>query len=207
MAVDSSPTLLILCALRIKGVAGDDALCAITGLAPATVGLCIAELSESGLVVRRTGRFAGLALTPPGRERFEGTLRAELSMVGRGDELRAIYSRFTPLNETFKLACTAWQVRDLDTQLLNDHKDAAYDAEVLQRLGQVHEMVTPIVGDLAGILSRFERYGVRLLDALQRVRTGDADAFTRPMSESYHDVWMELHEDLLLTLGMERDGG
>ena len=25
-----------------------------------------------------------------------------------------------------------------------------------------------------------------------------------PLSDSYHDVWMQLHEDLLLTLGRDR---
>ena len=28
--------------------------------------------------------------------------------------------------------------------------------------------------------------------------------FTRPMIDSYHTVWFELHENLLATLGIER---
>jgi hypothetical protein len=205
VTVDSSPTLLVLRALRIKGVVGDESLKAVTGLAPEAVGACVAELSRSGLAIRRTGRFGGWALTGPGRERGEAELRAELSTVGRGDEVRGVYDRFVPLNDTFKSVCTAWQVRDLDHQVLNDHQDAAYDEGILRRLAGVHDTTMPMVEELSGILSRFELYGVRLRDALRRVQAGDVSAFTRPMSDSYHDVWMELHEDLLLTLGLGRD--
>jgi hypothetical protein len=203
--VDSSPTLLVLRAVRIKGVVDDDMLRAVTGLSPETVGACIAELSEAGLAMRRIGRIPGWALTRPGRERCEAALRAELFTVGRADDVQRVYDRFVPLNDTFKSVCTAWQVRDLDNQVLNDHTDIAYDEEIRRQLFHVHDSVTPMVDDLAGILSRFEPYGIRLLDALRRVQAGDADAFTRPMSGSYHDVWMELHEDLLLTLGIGRD--
>ena len=30
------------------------------------------------------------------------------------------------------------------------------------------------------------------------------DAVAKPLSGSYHDVWMELHEDLILTQGIDR---
>ena len=30
-------------------------------------------------------------------------------------------------------------------------------------------------------------------------------SLTKPLTGSYHDVWMELHEDLLLTLGLARE--
>jgi hypothetical protein len=33
---------------------------------------------------------------------------------------------------------------------------------------------------------------------------GDRAAFTAPLVESYHTVWFELHQDLLLTLGRQR---
>ena len=45
---------------------------------------------------------------------------------------------------------------------------------------------------------------MRFSTALERLRAGDTDAFTRPLTDSYHDVWMQLHEDLLLTMGRER---
>jgi hypothetical protein len=45
---------------------------------------------------------------------------------------------------------------------------------------------------------------VRLAAALDRVRGGEVAAFARPMADSYHDIWMELHQDLLLSAGRER---
>ena len=40
--------------------------------------------------------------------------------------------------------------------------------------------------------------------ALDRIRGGDLDWFTKPMIDSYHTVWFELHENLLATLGIQR---
>ena len=62
----------------------------------------------------------------------------------------------------------------------------------------------PIADDLAASLSRFARYAPRLSNAVDRVRTGEVDWFTKPVLDSYHTVWFELHEDLLATLGIER---
>ena len=44
----------------------------------------------------------------------------------------------------------------------------------------------------------------RPLPAILGVEAGDHQWFTRPLIDSYHTVWFELHEDLLSTLGKER---
>jgi hypothetical protein len=202
---DTSPTLLVMHALRIKGLAGEDGLCRMTGLARAEVAVRIAELTESGLAVARSGRFAGWSLTATGRERYDELWSDERRQVGDNGDLRSAYDRFVSLNDDFKAICTAWQVRDLDSQLLNDHQDPAYDNKVIGRLGTVHDAVLPMVEQVRGVLSRFGQYRPRLVDSYRRVQAGDRDAFARPMSESYHDVWMELHQDLLLTLDISRE--
>ena len=38
------------------------------------------------------------------------------------------------------------------------------------------------------------------------MRAGDPAGFARPLTNSYHDVWMELHEDLLVSLDLTRSG-
>lgn len=202
---DTTPALLVMHALRIKGLAGEDVLCRMTGLVPAEVAAQTARLTESNLAVARTGRFAGWSLTAAGRERYDELLSDERGQFGDSGDLRSAYDRFGSLNDDFKAVCTAWQVRDLDSQLLNDHQDPAYDAEIIGRLGAVHGAVLPIVEQLSGVLRRFGGYRLRLVDSYRRVQAGDRDAFTRPMSESYHDVWMELHQDLLLTLDISRE--
>jgi hypothetical protein len=197
--------LLVMHALRIKGVAGTDAVGRISGLAPSVVATCADELTEAGWAVSRTGRFAGWALTAPGRQRYEELWSEHRRQVEGNADLAGAYDRFVSLNDRFKIVCTAWQVRDLDAQVLNDHSDPAYDAVVIGRLDDIHQAVSSIVGQLAGVDSRFGGYQPRLDDSYRRVQAGQRDAFTRPMSESYHDVWMELHEDLLLTLNISRE--
>ena len=39
---------------------------------------------------------------------------------------------------------------------------------------------------------------------MDHVRCGEGDWFDKPLTDSYHTVWFELHEDLLATLGLER---
>ena len=53
-------------------------------------------------------------------------------------------------------------------------------------------------------MARFGPYGPRLHEAAEKVQGGDHHLFTGVMCSSYHDVWMELHEDLILTLGIDR---
>lgn len=117
------------------------------------------------------------------------------------------YRRFLNLNEPFKAVCTAWQLRRSEPLGLNDHSDADYDRAVIGRLTAVHRKVIVIVDDLAALDPRFVAYPPRLEGAHARVLAGDLDAFTRPMTGSYHDVWMELHQDLLVLLGIERHEG
>ena len=50
---------------------------------------------------------------------------------------------------------------------------------------------------------RFQRYRVRLTDALARARSGALEYVTDDLA-SYHTVWFQLHEDLLATLGIPR---
>jgi hypothetical protein len=195
----------VLHGLRIRGVADQDALARITGLAPAAVAALAGGLTESGLAVSRTGRFAGWALTAAGRQRYESLLVVEQDRAGADAVFVEGYDRFVALNDEFKSVCTAWQLRDLDAQVINDHEDPAYDASVVRRLGRVHQAVLPVIGQLAGVLPRFAGYRDRLDDSYRRVQAGQRDAFTRPLSDSYHDVWMELHQDLLLTLNISRE--
>ena len=44
----------------------------------------------------------------------------------------------------------------------------------------------------------------RLTAALGRVEAGEIEGLTKPLANSYHDIWMELHEDLIVTLQLTR---
>ena len=84
------------------------------------------------------------------------------------------------------------------------HTDPAHDASVLADLRALHNDAAPLVALLGSLLERFGRYGMRLATAVDRVEAGDHNWFTKPLIDSYHTVWFELHEDLLSTLGKER---
>jgi hypothetical protein len=118
------------------------------------------------------------------------------------------YQRFLVLNPELLAVCTAWQLRpESDAQVPNDHSDPGYDAGVVERLAAVDAGVQPLIDELTGHLVRYGGYGPRLAAALGRVRAGEREWVTRPLIDSYHTVWMELHEDLLSTLGIERGEG
>ena len=76
---------------------------------------------------------------------------------------------------------------------------------MISQLVHVHKrLLSCVLEPLEIALLRFAAYQVRLTAALDRVRGGDTAAFARPMADSYHDIWMELHQDLLLSAGRER---
>jgi hypothetical protein len=115
------------------------------------------------------------------------------------------YRRFLALNPELLAACPAWQLQpDGEAQVVNDHSDPAYDRQVVDRLAAVHAEARPITDELERHLERYGRYAPRLRTALERVTAGDPEWFTKPIIDSYHTVWFELHEDLLCTLGLER---
>jgi hypothetical protein len=86
----------------------------------------------------------------------------------------------------------------------DDHADTSYDRRVIERLLAVDHEVQPLCRSFAEVMDRFAAYGPRLRHTAERVDAGAYDLFTGVMCGSYHDVWMELHEDLILTLGIDR---
>lgn len=197
----SDPGFLVLHALRLKGFAETPVVAALTRLPEADAGDHLAKAAAGGLVTRRDGRISGWALTTEGRLAHAQSIAQELDGAGARDAVKDAYGRFHDINNELLTVCTDWQLRN---GALNDHADPAYDADVIGRLQTVDTKVQPICADLAGALGRFAEYGTRFTTALARVQSGERDWFAKPMIDSYHTVWFELHEDLLATLGIER---
>jgi hypothetical protein len=205
MPPSSDRALLVLHTVRLKGFADADPVAATTGLPVDEVVAELERARDAGLVVRREGRITGWSLTPEGRAEAARTVMAELDGAGARAAVQEAYRRFLSCNKELLGVCTDWQLRTVDGhQVANDHSDAAYDESVVKRLRLIDDAVQPVCDDLAGALGRFGRYGPRLSIALTRVEAGELDWFTKPLIDSYHTVWFELHEDLLATLGIER---
>jgi len=200
MAQHSDPFFRSFHALRIKGFATADVVAEIAGLPRSLTDEHLAELREREWAQLREARQLW-QLTPVGREEHRIALAADVGHTHIADQLGAAYERFLGVNERFKELCGDWQLRD---GAPNDHADAAYDRAVVERLEQLDAEARPIVQEMAAVLERLSPYVPRLEATCRRVLGGETKMFTGVMCGSYHDVWMELHEDLILTQGIDR---
>jgi hypothetical protein len=201
VAQPSDPRFLALHGVRLKGFGEPPAIAAAVGVDESVVEEQLAELQAEELVLRRDGRLAGWALTAAGRAEQQRLAAADAAAAGATDVVRDAYERFLLLNGGLLSVCTDWQVKG---DAPNDPADAAYDAAVLERLQEIHEGVVPVLTDLSAALARYAPYAPRLAAALAKVRRGELEWFTKPLIDSFHTIWFELHEDLLSTLGIER---
>ena len=196
-------SFLALHALRLKGFADAASVAQSTGLAEDAAADELARLVEDGLATHRSGSVSGWSATPVGREVHRRLLADQHDSEAA---VRAAYDGFLALNGDLLQVCTDWQLRPVNGELTaNDHSDPAYDAGVVQRLCAVDDAVQPVLGRLVVTVDRFARYGPRLAAARERVEAGELEWFLRPLADSYHTVWYELHEDFLVSLGIERE--
>ncbi len=117
----------------------------------------------------------------------------------------AALDAFLALDHRMKETVTAWQMREVDgAQTFNDHSDAAYDAAVLADLAALHEDAAAWLRPLVAGLPRLAAYRERLDRANAAAQGGDQRYVASPRVDSYHSVWFELHEDLILLAGRNR---
>lgn len=208
MSRASSPALLVLHAVRVRGATDSAGAARRYGLDPGATHDSLVALRARGHVVRTT--FAGSdawSLTGAGRAEDERLLAAELDAApGARDAVAAVHDAFLPLNGTLRAACTAWQLRPTadDPLAENDHADPAWDAAVVDALVAVDRGLRPLARRLTDTLDRFAGYDARFGAALAAVLRGDETQVAGTGVDSCHTVWMELHEDLIATLGVPR---
>jgi hypothetical protein len=186
--------LAALQAVRLKGRVSRDDLAATLGGDFVDV---VDRLVGSGLLLDGPT----LRLSPEGRGRLERLLADERSHVDAATVLAA-YDEFRSVNTEFKALVTDWQLKDGQP---NTHEDVGYDAAVLARLDDVHRRVTRTIAAVATQLPRLSRYSVKLQTALDNIHAGETMWLARPLIDSYHTVWFELHEELILAAGRTRE--
>jgi hypothetical protein len=203
MSDDPAATLLLL--LRLTAFAPEERIASRLGWTSDEVALHTSHAARSGWIRHRDGMAAGWSLTPEGRQIGAALLRAELVAAGTGSELQACYQGFLPLNSELLAVCTDWQTVVVGGEHVpNDHADAERDAAVLERLGVLHRRARPVLDALTDALDRFGGYLPRLERAHEHVLAGRTEWIAKPTVDSYHGIWFELHEHLLVTLGRER---
>ena len=173
-----------------------------TGQQPAAVVAALAAAETSGRVVCAGDRWtlaplARLALQAD-YSRVHAAVRADTAFV-------AANADFEVINRDLKALITDWQTVTLAGQrLANDHRDAAYDARIIDRLGRLHDRASPVLQRLAARVPALAFYAPALLAAVERAEDGDAEWVSDTDCESYHTLWFELHEELIRILGGAR---
>lgn len=188
--------LQVLQAVALKGRVNAMDVAATVDGDPAEVASTIDKFTAAGLL--SVGR--ALRISPEGRMRLGELLDGERSGADH-DALVAAYNEFRSVNHDFKTLISDWQLRD---GAPNEHDDADYDASVLARLDRVHARVVPLIEAVGGQLPRLRYYSRKLSDALDRVKSGETSWLTKPVVDSYHTVWFELHEELIGASGLTR---
>lgn len=192
--------LAVLQAVRLKGRVRPAELAATLNEDVARVAALVERLTAAGLLVDG----ATVRLTPAGRERLAALLEEERRGADHA-ALGAAYRDFRSVNADFKALVTEWQLKGGPGGSPNTHDDAQYDAAVLDRLDDVHARVLPIIDAAAAQLPRLRGYSAKLVAALGKVHEGETAWLTKPLVDSYHTVWFELHEELISAIGLTRE--
>lgn len=208
----SAPDLLVLHAVRLSGMADDEAVARRVGVPRDEASELLLDAEAFGWVTRvEFGASQGWAITDRGRVEHERRLAAELDAADSdtGTARSAVeraHRRFEELNGRLVAASTDWQLHptSADRFAANTHNDPEWDERILSELAELERELRPLIAELAGRLARFEGYDDRFAAALDRARGGDPAWVTGIGIDSCHVVWMELHQDLLSTLGLER---
>jgi pyruvate,orthophosphate dikinase len=193
-------TLSVLQAVRLKGRLLPEALSTVTVLPAEDAAAALSVLLDAGHLVQPKPD-GPLRITPEGREELRRLLQVERVELDQ-ESLTATYDDFGPLNLRVKAVVSAWQMRDETTP--NDHSDQSYDAGVVAQLATVHADCGPMLEAAVTVVPRLAHYPRRLTSAIDAVLAGDTTFIARPTVDSHHQVWFELHEELMDCLGLTR---
>lgn len=190
--------LTILRLVAIKGRVTPEAVAASLAADPADVGAQLDEYASRELFKSTP---MGYRITPSGRQRCTELVVAE-QRGADADAVKQIYAAFTEHNFELKALITDWQTRGPEQP--NDHTDPEYDGQVLDRLQALHQRVLPVLDRITAVAPRLAHYRTRLVKAADAVAAGDHSYVSKPITDSYHTVWFELHEDLMGLAGLTR---
>lgn len=112
------------------------------------------------------------------------------------EQLEANFDEFGVMDEELKELASEWQSPDSEIST----------NELLDRLNGLQQAVESFFRELdERIYSEYREYLDDLQAALEAVDAGNEEYFVGAEVSSYHTVWFRLHDDLLRTLGIERD--
>ena len=190
--------LSTLMTIRLKGRMTANAVAQTTGETIEEATSSLERGVEAGALLGANGRYK---ITPDGRELLARLVDEERASVDAA-RLESLYETFDVHNSALKQIVTDWQLRPDGSP--NAHDDSAYDAVVVDRLLALDRAIQPWLDDLRVVAPRLARYAVRLSSAAEAVGAGDLTYVARPVTDSYHTVWFEMHEELMALTGRDR---
>lgn len=195
---DSMIMLALLQAIRLKGRASLESLVHVLDQSESSVRYAHAAAFEQDFCEQHNSY---VRLSNKGRVHLDELLNLERNGVD-SEELSALYEEFCSWNVQFKQIASAWQMRDPETP--NDHTDADYDKQIVNRLREHHVGFIDVLERFVELVPRLAQYRQRLGSAVEKVCDGERQYVTGPLVDSYHTVWFELHEELITLLGTSR---
>jgi len=195
MTMPTTTDFELLHAIRLKGMAKNESIAALTGREESTLETGLTELADLGFATYREGRrVAGWVLTEAGRAEHA----ALLDEAAGDDEIAALsapYEKFLTVNAQFKACCVRWM----------EAIDAGSDlADLHEELAGTHDTVAQILVDAEQAVPALKVHRQRLERARQEVADGNHAYVTSPLVDSYHTVWFEMHEDMILRQKIDR---
>ena len=193
---------LVMHGLAIKKHATPEDVAGVLGLELDTVRETLTKLVAARRAVEAQGRYL---LSPAARMLLDSDYARFYENLRAHPAFQAGYAGFERLNNTLKQIITDWQtIQVRGERTPNDHSDKAYDAKIIDRLGDLHERAEDVLDKLASALPRMAIYRDKLEHALHQAEKGAIAWVSDAKIESYHTVWFELHEDLLRLTRCER---
>ncbi|GAA1173826.1 hypothetical protein GCM10009584_13720 [Ornithinimicrobium humiphilum] len=203
----SSHALLSVHGVRVLGHASAREVAALYDLDAAEVEEHLLDAEARGHVRRPafvpSSRWS---VTDLGREHGERLLAEELDGLGVREQVAEGHRRFVPLNRRLGPLMTRWQLRPTadDPLAANDHTDHRYDDRVLRELDRLAQVLGEVTAGLRTALPRLGVHQPRVDVAVASAVAGDLRWVDSPEVASVNLVWIQLHEDLLATLGLQR---
>jgi pyruvate,orthophosphate dikinase len=186
--------------LAVKGYATPESAAAALLSTAEELSAVLDRLVADGLVELAAGSFR---LTADGKAIGRERIAADAARWGE-DTARAALDAFLAFDHRMKQTVTAWQMREVDgAQTFNDHSDSTYDARVLADLGALHADASAWSRQLEAGLPRLALYRERL-ERAATAASADQRYVASPRVDSYHGIWFELHEELILLAGRSR---
>lgn len=189
--------------LAVRKHATASQVAGLVGMAEADVAAILEAGVKSKRVIRDGDRFM---LTPLALLAVAADYSRVFADLRDNAAFMTAYHAFERINVELKALITDWQTIEVGGVLTaNDHSDKAYDAKLINRLGDLHERFEGIARELAKGMPRLAYYAKALEAALERAEDGAVEWVSDVRIESYHTVWFELHEDLLRITGHKRE--